>query len=197
MLSLKQTLTAFGLIACLTAPPAAAQGQEPGLRLPRVQTLSAGEANLRRGPSLEHPIDYVYQRRGLPVVVIESFDTWRRVRDIDGVEGWMHAAMLSSAEGAIVLETPGEDWQVLRREPAADAAAIARLEPGVIVHIEACDQDWCLVEDAVSAYTGYLPAAALWGADADLAARTTPGFPGMTETTETGAPGNAATTPAN
>src|SRR5688572_29458134 len=40
-----------------------------GLPLPRFVSLKADKINVRRGPSSEHQVAWVYQRKGLPVEV--------------------------------------------------------------------------------------------------------------------------------
>ena len=64
---------AFG-IACVflvagavAAESAAVRGPVTNLPLPRFVTLKAGEANVRRGPSLTHRIDWVFTAKGMPL----------------------------------------------------------------------------------------------------------------------------------
>ena len=62
--------------------PAEAVGQRgSGLPLPRFVSLRSAEVNMRAGPSVRYPVEWVYRRAGLPVEVIAEFDTWRKVRD--------------------------------------------------------------------------------------------------------------------
>ncbi|MDP7625068.1 MAG: SH3 domain-containing protein, partial [Rhodospirillales bacterium] len=73
------------------APPATT-----GKPLPRFVSLRADEVNLRTGPGVRYPVDWVYQRKNLPVEVIAEFGTWRKVRDVQGSQGWIHQSLLSS-----------------------------------------------------------------------------------------------------
>ena len=52
-----------------------------GLPLPRFVSLKADKINVRRGPSSEHQVAWVYQRKGLPVEITAEFENWRRIRD--------------------------------------------------------------------------------------------------------------------
>ena len=70
-----------------------------GLPLPRFVTLRANEVNLRSGPGTRYPIDWVYRRSGMPVEIIDEFDTWRRIRDWQGTEGWVHQSMVQGRRG--------------------------------------------------------------------------------------------------
>ena len=84
---------AAGLAATwLWLAPALAQDHLP---LPRFASLDSNEVNLRAGPGTDYPILWVYQRKGLPVEIIQEFDTWRRIRDRDGTVGWVQQNQLS------------------------------------------------------------------------------------------------------
>ena len=37
-------------------------------------------------------------RQGLPIEIIAEFDTWRRIRDCQGTEGWVHKVCFQVAE---------------------------------------------------------------------------------------------------
>jgi SH3-like domain-containing protein len=128
-----------------------------GLPLPRFVSLRAAEVNLRTGPGVRYPIDWVYQRRGLPVEVIDEFETWRRIRDHEGTTGWVHQSML---DGRRSLMVAGEA-RLLRRTPEPGAPGVARLEAGVIGRLEGCEGDWCRV--TVERFAGWLRRGEVFG----------------------------------
>jgi SH3-like domain-containing protein len=130
-----------------------------GLPLPRFASLASSEVNVRTGPTTDHPIRWLYTRRGLPVSIVEESDVWRRIVDPDGETGWVHSSLLSVQRTAIVI---GSGIQDLRRSAAPDGRVVARLEPGVIAKFDECEGDWCRVE--VADERGWLPRAAIWGA---------------------------------
>src|SRR3989338_5933265 len=70
--------------------------------VPRFVSLKPSEVNARVGPGPNYPIEWVYLKAGLPVEVIVEFDTWRKIRDIDRAEGWVHQSMLCSKRRGIV-----------------------------------------------------------------------------------------------
>ena len=70
-------------------PPEPAKGSNTGLPLPRFASLKTDEVNLRSGPGLRYPIEWVYKRRDLPVEIQREFEVWRLVADSDGVKGWV------------------------------------------------------------------------------------------------------------
>ena len=63
---------------------------DSGLPLPRFVTLKADRVNVRRGPSGEHQVSWVFTRKGLPVEIVAEFEHWRRIRDSEGAEGWVY-----------------------------------------------------------------------------------------------------------
>ncbi len=128
-----------------------------GLPLPRFVTLRSGEVNLRIGPGIRYPIDWVYQRRGLPVEIVDEFDTWRRIRDWQGTEGWVHQSMVQGQRGILVTGKR----HTLRRRPLPDAPGVALIDAGVVGVLEHCETDWC--EVSVGGFTGWLRREAFYG----------------------------------
>ena len=132
-----------------------------GLPLPRFVSFKADVVNLRTGPGTRYPIEWIYQRRGMPVQITDEFEDWRRVRDYDGTMGWVHRFMLRSRRTVLITG----DTRLLRRRPEPDAPGLAYLEPGVIADFEGCRQAWCRVE--AQGFTGWLHRGAFFGANAD------------------------------
>jgi len=152
----------FGLALALTgglgaAAPAQERGPVTNLPLPRFVSMKAAEANVRRGPSLTHRIDWVFKHEDLPLEITAEHGHWRRVRDRDGMGGWIHYSLLSGAR-TVIAET---DMLELRHSPESGALVVARLELGVIARIEACIPDWC--ELSVAGHAGWAPKGDIWG----------------------------------
>lgn len=131
-------------------------------KLPRFAALARDEIFVRTGPSLQYPIRWVYQKRGLPVEIIRIYDTWRQIRDVDGSVGWVHHAMLSGYRNAIVQ---GKDGVLLLKSTEPEAPPVARLEKGVVVAIDTCRGQWCRVK--ISGFKGWALRANFWGVYAD------------------------------
>lgn len=153
--------------APLAAPAQTTIGPETSLPLPRYVSLKSDKVNLRAGPSTGHATRWVYERAGLPVEIIAEFDNWRRVRDSDGEDGWVWHSLLSGRRTALVApwERSG-DALALRARDAEESAVVARLEPGVVVGVDACSGDWCrVVADGPgrSEIEGWLAQDRLWG----------------------------------
>jgi len=144
------------------APNEQATGKPDGLPLPRFVSLRADSVNLRVGPNARYPIEWIYTRRDLPVEIIAEFDTWRRIKDPAGTEGWVHSSMLSGKRTAMVT---GEIRPLLRTMEKADVKAdlVANLEAGVVVVVERCPQGTGACRVEVGGLEGWLSRDALWG----------------------------------
>jgi SH3-like domain-containing protein len=134
-------------------------GRTSSLPIPRFVSLRTEPINLRTGPGVRYPVEWVYVRKRLPVEVIAEYDTWRRIRDPDGTEGWVHQSMLSGRRTAVI--TKGNT--ALRREGNDAGAPTARLEEHVVVNVQRCPADnaYCRVE--VDGLQGWVRRDALWG----------------------------------
>jgi SH3-like domain-containing protein len=149
---MRQKIFAAAAALLLLSPNAAAD--PPTTNFVSLQTEGA---NGRRGPGLEHRIDWIYERAGLPLQIIGESGPWRRVRDPDGAEVWMHAQNLSSRRTAYIRTGAN-----LRRQPRAGAAIKAHLAPGVIGALTGCEEGW--VRIAIGGRVGWVEAEAVWGA---------------------------------
>lgn len=127
--------------------------------VPRFVSLRADEVNMRAGPGEQYPIEWVYQRPGLPLEVIAEFDHWRRVRDWQGEEGWVHSNMLSTRRTVIV----SDGVHALHDEPDGTSPAVAKAEQGVIGKLLECPRgsQWCRIE--LGGIRGWMERLTLWG----------------------------------
>jgi len=132
-------------------------GRTTGLEIPRFVSLKATKAYVRRGPGKSFPIDWVYVRKDMPVEIIDEWELWRRVRDIDGSRGWIHKQLLDGRRHIMVTELIE-----LTEVPDTSSKVVALLEGGVIARLTQCQLNWCKIK--AEALTGWLPKSALWGA---------------------------------
>jgi len=148
---------AFAFILFLiSAGPAAAQDRE----VPYWASIRADKVNMRVGPSMDYPIDWVYRREGLPVKVIRLYEGWRLVTDPDGAQGWIAARLLNPQRGAIVI---GEGLAEMRKGDGADSDLLWKLEPGVVGKLGDCRDGWCEF-DTGGGHKGWVLQDRLWGA---------------------------------
>ncbi|MGB0843401.1 MAG: SH3 domain-containing protein [Alphaproteobacteria bacterium] len=137
-------------------------GLETGLPMPRYVSLKSNKINLRTGPGFRYPVDWVFQRRMLPVIVVEEFENWRQVRTHDGIIGWLHKNMISGIRTfRIVNET-----LPLKATPSFGGSDLAMLNIGVVGRINTCDDKWCGVQIESQNHgliDGWLPKANMFG----------------------------------
>lgn len=143
----------------LASPAPAADGANvSGLPVPRFVSLKPEEVNVRTGPGTRYPIQWVYRRPGLPVEVIEEFDLWRKIRDVEGGAGWVHKTMLGGSRSAVIKSKIA---CVLRAEPSAKGRPLLKVAPLVIARIAECEKDWCRIQ--VSGRKGWIEKKHLFG----------------------------------
>ncbi len=123
----------------------------------RFASLRADEVNVRAGPGVRYPVKWVFVRKHLPVAITAEFESWRKIRDSEGAEGWVHRAMLSARRSIVIIEKA----KTLRRSASDTAPAVAQMAPGIVAKIESCNGQWCEVE--VGAYSGWVRQSGLWG----------------------------------
>ena len=158
-------LIAFGLLLGLAAllPDRDARG-DTAVEVPRFMSVKGNPTNVRRGPSEEHEILWVYNNAPLPVEIIAEFGNWRRIRDFEGIEGWVFHSLLSGQRNVMVQ---GEDILPLQEEPTDTARTVALVQPGVLGGLDHCppadarDGDWCFVD--LEGRRGWLPRDSLYG----------------------------------
>jgi SH3-like domain-containing protein len=149
----------LGLAAGLTAAfasPLAAEGRS----VPYWASITSGDALLRTGPGRNYPAVWRYRRADLPVIVLQVHESWRRVRDFEGSEGWMASVLLSAERTAMVVG----DVQTLHGAPSSASRVLWRVAPGVIGKIRHCSEGWC--EFSVASKAGYIQVGGLWGVNA-------------------------------
>ena len=133
------------------------KGQVTNLPIPRYVSLKVKEANARRGPSLSHKIDWIYKRQNMPLEIYGEYENWRRVRDFEGLGGWVHYTLLSGIRYVLIKNELLE----MRLLPSIDAQVIAKVPQHNIATLDKCNKDWCRIID--DGYKGWVPKNGIWG----------------------------------
>ena len=120
-------------------------------------TLRNDKVNLRQGPSFEYPIKLFYKKKFLPVLVQESFENFRKIRDHENNTGWVHISQLSKKKAAITIE----DDQLVFDKPSIYSTPSAVLKKGKLCRIKKCKDNWCKVQ--VENFKGWVKKDILWG----------------------------------
>lgn len=148
----------------MSAAPAFAQEtadeSESGLSVPRMVSLRSNLINARSGPGARYPIEWVYMQKGAPVEIIAEFELWRKIKDWQGSESWVHKSMLSGRR-TVKVTTPGKNN--VYDKPDYQAGVIARVEDEVVGDVKKCSAEngFCLIKFA--SIEGWIPKNSLFG----------------------------------
>ena len=121
------------------------------------RTLRNDKVNLRQGPSFEYPIKIIYKKKFLPLLIQDSSDNFRKVRDHENNTGWIHISQLSKKKAAIVIS----DNEIMFKSSTIFSNPVAILKEGRFVKIKKCKELWCKVE--TNDHKGWIKKDSLWG----------------------------------
>jgi SH3-like domain-containing protein len=124
---------------------------------PYCVTLKAREANVRVGPGSRYPVAWRFVRSGIPLMVLAESGTWRKIRDAEGAEGWVHQNMVVGWR-TVVVTSP---TCALLTKPDPGASKLASVDPAVCAHLLEISGRWVRVR--VERFIGWLPRASVWG----------------------------------
>ncbi len=146
------------MLALSVCPTPVFAANTSGLPVPRFVSLKSDETNVRTGPGTRYPIAWVYRRAGMPVEVVEEYDLWRKIRDVEGTTGWVHKTMLDGHRNVTIK---GPSAQIIKNDPEKDAKNILKAEPMVTARLVECQLDWCRVQ--ISGRKGWIEKKNIWG----------------------------------
>lgn len=172
---LRVLLTVLALsLAGFADTVAMAQDNPSGLPLPRFATTRSSPINVRVGPGTRYGVAWVYVKPGTPIEIIQEFDTWRKIRDFDGSEGWIHQNLLSGNRAGLVAPWRTGEQLALFSGKSKEGGVRAYLPAGFPISIRECDGSWCAVVatdhpegGSAHTYDGFLPQDELWGVYGD------------------------------
>ncbi len=138
-----------------------------GLKLPRFVSVGSNPVNVRVGPGKKYEIAWIFVKSNIPVEIISEFDKWRKIRDFEGSEGWVHQSLLSSQRYGRIT---GEKNAKLYAKPSEKSKIRAQLAPSFLVKIKSCDGKWCKVavkykndKGRQISINGYIEQKNIWG----------------------------------
>jgi len=119
--------------------------------------LKNNKVNVRYEPDLNSPIKYIYNKKNLPIKVIDKKENFRRIIDIKNNSGWIHTSQLRKNKSFILLEN-----QILFSKPTKYSKPIAKISSGRLLLVKKCKLKWCRVK--TENYTGWIKSEKVWGA---------------------------------
>ena len=120
-------------------------------------TLRNDKVNLRQGPSFEYPIKLFYKKKFLPVLVLEKFENFRKIRDHENNTGWIHISQLSKKKAAIVID----DEAYIFSSNTIYSKPLAVSKNGKLLLVKKCKKDWCKISS--KNIKGWIKKESLWG----------------------------------
>jgi SH3-like domain-containing protein len=120
-------------------------------------TLRNDKVNLRQGPSFEYPIKIFYKKKFLPVLIEDTFENFRKIKDHENNTGWIHISQLSKKKAAIVIV----DELIVFNKPTVFSTPNVILSKGRLCKIIKCKENWCKIK--VDKYKGWIKKDSLWG----------------------------------
>ena len=120
-------------------------------------SLKNEKVNLRTGPSFNHPIKLIYNKKYLPVIILDKFETWREIKDFENNSGWIHVSQLSKKKSAINIKKNS----ILYKSSTIYSQPIAKLKIGRLVLVNKCKKNWCKISSGK--FDGWIFKNSLWG----------------------------------
>jgi SH3-like domain-containing protein len=120
-------------------------------------TLRNNTTNLRQGPSFDYPIKIFYKKKYLPVLIIDSSDNFRKIKDHENNTGWIHVSQLSKKKAAIVIS----ERSILFKNDTVYSNPLAVLAQGRLCIISKCNDEWCKIK--TDKFSGWTKKDNLWG----------------------------------
>ena len=118
--------------------------------------LKNNKVNVRYGPSFDYPIKYVYQKKFLPVKVIDKKENFRRIIDHKKNSGWIHISQLKKSKSLITTNDTN-----LFKKSSKFSEPIVKIEKGRLLLIKKCEKEWCKVR--TGEYSGWIEVKNVWG----------------------------------
>ena len=113
-------------------------------------SLKNNQVNLRKGPSFQYPVQFIYKKKYLPILIIDKSETWRKIKDFENNSGWIHISQLSKKKSAVNTMNNS----IIYKKPTIYSKPIAKLEVGRLVLIKKCKTKWCKI--TTGGYSGWV-----------------------------------------
>tara|TARA_B100000963_G_scaffold228744_1_gene199481 strand:+ start:16410 stop:16874 length:465 start_codon:yes stop_codon:yes gene_type:complete len=127
------------------------------ISIAEIRSLKNTKVNVRLGPSKNYPIKFVYEKKYLPVLIIDEHYNWKKIKDFENDTGWIHISQLSKLKTTLTTKNN----EVIYSSPSIYSKPKVKLEIYQVLTIKKCKQLWCNVEN--SKIHGWIKKKNLWG----------------------------------
>jgi len=122
-------------------------------------SIRSNLTNVRLGPSYTHPVIWIYEKKNMPVEIIDEFEVWRKIKDFQGEIGWIHLSQLSRKRTLLTVRDNG----ILYKAASELSEPLVKIGMYETAIIKKCYQDWCKIE--IQKYKGWIQKEYLWGVE--------------------------------
>ncbi len=119
-------------------------------------STKVSEANIRIGPKIDFPIRRIIIKNNIPLLVIDKYDVWYKVKDINKKTGWIHKSLVYRKKYIIIKSNKA----FLYQNPKYNKVSF-KLEKGVFGKALHCRANWCKVK--IKKYKGWVKKSNIWG----------------------------------
>jgi len=91
------------------------------------------------------------------VLVQDSSDNFRKIRDHENNTGWIHISQLSKKKAAITIDNS----TIVFQNATVYSNPVVVLKKGRLIKISKCKESWCKVKSGE--FKGWLKKESLWG----------------------------------
>lgn len=113
--------------------------------------------NVRIAPSRTSPIKWVYEKKGLPVLIVDEYYNWRKIKDFENDTGWVHVSQLSKKRSVLFIK----ENILIFLKPTIYSRPIFRISKSEVATITKCSLNWCKVKNNL--FSGWVEKNSLWG----------------------------------
>lgn len=129
---------------------------------PYYASLKSNKVNSHRGPGKEYKIVFEYVQKGTPIMIIAKYDHWRKIKDPNGDESWIHKSLLSPKRFVITIS---ENPSKLMSQSNEAGELVAFIKKDVVMELISTRGNWCKVElsNSERKYMGWIKKESVFG----------------------------------
>jgi len=120
-------------------------------------TLKYNNVNLRQGPAKDYPVKIFYKKKYLPVLIQDTSDNYKKIKDHENNTGWIHLSQLSKKKAALTID----DQLIMYKNPTIFSKPLAVLAKGRLCLVSKCKDEWCKIK--TDKFSGWVKKENLWG----------------------------------
>jgi SH3-like domain-containing protein len=106
---------------------------------PYYVAIKSDKVNSHVGPGKIYKVVFEYVQKYLPLMVVARYDNWRKIKDPDGDEGWVHKSMLSPKRFVITKNNLSQ----FMSESNETSQLIAQIKKNFVMELLSVRGNWC------------------------------------------------------